>query len=477
VPASGDCDDGDASRNPGAVEVCGGGDEDCDGSTDEPGAAGEIASYPDVDGDGYGDEDATHVACTVPPGNLLAAGDCDDADDRINPDANEFCDGVDQDCDGRGDADALDQALFYRDADGDGFGSLADSIEACPTPAGYTTDRRDCDDTDPSVLSGDEYYDDLDFDGYGDPASVVVACGAPDPDDVTNGLDCDDTDAALPVDLWPDADGDGAGDDSAAPSLTCPGPGWSADALDCDDGEQAVNPGATEVCNGLDDDCEGTSDGPDAADATPWYTDGDGDGAGAGAAVVACDAPPDGVPTDGDCDDDDDTAFPGGTEVPGNGVDEDCVGGDGDADVDTDGDGLTDAQEAELGTDPRDPDTDADGVPDGVEGTVDSDGDGRVDPRDTDDDGDGIDSVVEGTGDPDGDGVENRLDLDSDGDGASDASEGEQGFLDAGGADPAPPPAEPSKWGCGCASAPSSSAMWPAAALLGLVVRRRSRSR
>ncbi|TXH71900.1 MAG: IPTL-CTERM sorting domain-containing protein [Thiothrix sp.] len=103
--------------------------------------------------------------------------------------------------------------------------------------------------------------------------------------------------------------------------------------------------------------------------------------------------------------------------------------------TDTDGDGLTDTQEAALGTDPSLVDTDLDGVPDKVEvGTdlskpIDTDGDGKIDALDTDDDGDGIptkgeDKNADGDKNPatnptdtDGDGKPNYLDADDDNDG------------------------------------------------------------
>lgn len=79
----GDCDDFDATVYPGATEVCDGVDNACQGSL--------MTGESDADGDGY-------VSCLS--SQTLATGDCDDHDPTINPDAEEVCDGLDNDCDG-----------------------------------------------------------------------------------------------------------------------------------------------------------------------------------------------------------------------------------------------------------------------------------------------------------------------------------------------------------------------------------------
>ena len=75
-----DCDDSDADAHPGAREVCGGGDEDCDGLVDgdDPGVTGQEALYTDGDGDGWGAGDAAD-ACAA-DGLVAEGGDCDDDD-------------------------------------------------------------------------------------------------------------------------------------------------------------------------------------------------------------------------------------------------------------------------------------------------------------------------------------------------------------------------------------------------------------
>lgn len=101
-----------------------------------------------------------------------------------------------------------------------------------------------------------------------------------------------------------------------------------AQAEDCDDTDAAVFPGATEVCNGVDDDCDQLTD-EEAVDASPWYRDADLDGYGNPAdLVLACQQPQGYTQDDTDCDDLHDQVHPGADEVPYDDLDNDCQGGD-----------------------------------------------------------------------------------------------------------------------------------------------------
>jgi len=192
---------------------------------------------------------------------------CDTGTVACEPQQEVAYDGIDQDCDG----------LDLVDVDDDGW------------PAAEVGGE-DCDDGDPEV---NPYADEV-CNGIDD-----------DCDGLADGQDDSLTDG---TDWCPDVDGDSYG---AAGSLSheCSQPqGYVADCSDCDDGDAAVNPGATEVCNGTDDDCDGLQDDDDSAvsGASTWYADADGDGYGdADSALQACDQPTGYVSDDSDCDDGD----------------------------------------------------------------------------------------------------------------------------------------------------------------------------
>ncbi|MCB9670850.1 MAG: putative metal-binding motif-containing protein [Alphaproteobacteria bacterium] len=207
---------------------------------------------------------------------------------------------------------------------------------------------------------------------------------------------------------------------------------------DCDDFDPAAHPGGTEVANdGVDQDC----DGQDLV-TYDCFQDLDGDGYGSTLSTDSADADctdPGEASNDDDCDDTQSTVHPGSTEIPNDGVDQDCNGQDlidTSAD-DTDGDGLTDADETNIyGTDPNDPDTDLDGLGDGAEVILHG-----TDPLDADTDNDRLidGGEVNGQGtdpldaDTDDDGIEDGTEVfdwgtdprlpDSDGDGLSDGAE------------------------------------------------------
>lgn len=136
-----------------------------------------------------------------------------------------------------------------------------------------------------------ELKDRLDLDGD----------GIPRPDD------CDDNDPDVGILSWyVDADRDGYGDPDAPLEQACEQrAGMAAIPYDCDDTTARINPVADELCNFVDDDCDGAADN-DAVDPSPWYLDSDGDGLGDETVVAeACVAPAGFVRDPGDCDDDD----------------------------------------------------------------------------------------------------------------------------------------------------------------------------
>jgi CSLREA domain-containing protein len=297
----GDCDDGSSQSYPGAREICDGLDNDCDLDVDE-------GLSPDRDGDGY----------TDPNGCLGSRDDCNDFEASIHPGAPmDVCNGIDDDCDG-----IIDNDLNV-DADGDGwFG--AGSCSSSPT---------DCDDDDPGVNPGaaevegngrdddcdgrtdeDPAREDDDGDGYCEDSYVCNGGARPG--------DCDDDNAAVHPGAFEVLDGldndcDGVVDDA---NDDFDGDGVTALGGDCNDFDASRYPGAVEGCNGLDDDCDGL---------VPLdEIDQDSDGS------RLC---------EGDCDDLNGRVRPGLAEDCADGIDNNCDGN-ADEDADSDGDGFTTCQ-------------------------------------------------------------------------------------------------------------------------------------
>jgi len=186
------------------------GDKDPDTGTD---------TGTDADGDGWSDGE-----------------DCDDDNAAIHPDADEVCDGVDNNCDGEIDGDdAVDRGTFYADADGDQHGDAGHPTTSCTQPDGTVSDSGDCDDGNAAVH--------------------------PDAGEVCDGIDnnCDDSiDENVTTVYYTDADGDGHGDTDAT-TEACEQPRDHVDVGgDCDDSDASRWPGAPEVCgDGVRNDCDG----------------------------------------------------------------------------------------------------------------------------------------------------------------------------------------------------------------------------
>ncbi len=389
-----DCDDGDATVYPEAAERCDGVDNDCNGDIDD----NIVTSwYIDGDGDGFGDPDSQVDSCDPPDGYISEGGDCDDSTAARSPDGVEICDELDNDCDEEVDEDAEDAATWYLDGDGDGYGVIDGAVSACVAPEGYSAENGDCDDNYPQInpgaaevcnsldddcdgqvddadpgldpASASVFYTDADGDGFGDPDATVYACIQPT-GAVLDATDCDDNaaeirpgaseicdsldndcdgavdDADSDLDLstatvfYSDADGDGYGS-ATATVRACLQPSTAVtDSTDCNDASAAINPAASEVCDSLDNDCDGDVDDADSSldlsTLSTWYRDADNDGLGDPATTATSCAQPTGyVSNSGDCDDDD------ATDTDSDGV-QDC------ADSDIDGDGLRNVWDAAV---------------------------------------------------------------------------------------------------------------------------------
>lgn len=134
-------------------------------------------------------------------------------------------------------ASVLPVLTYYADADNDGFGDFTNDSLDCSQPAGYVLNSDDCDDSDENV----------------NPAAIEVC----------NGID-DDCDGFIDEEggntYYADADLDGYGDPLVAmTSCTIPA-GYVDNNLDCDDSDANINPTAIELCNGIDDNCDGNID-------------------------------------------------------------------------------------------------------------------------------------------------------------------------------------------------------------------------
>ncbi|OGQ24060.1 MAG: hypothetical protein A2138_11235 [Deltaproteobacteria bacterium RBG_16_71_12] len=212
---------------------------------------------PDQDGDG-----SEAIAC--------GGDDCDDLDAARAPGMFEVCDAADHDED-------CNQATFgVRDTDGDG--ALDAGCRNVGDDGAIASSGDDCDDARRDVH----------------PSQAEVCDGRDN--------DCDgEVDDGVLITLYRDADGDGHGDPLADTLAWCTlAAGYAFVADDCDDVRDDIHPGASELCDDADNNCDGDTD-EDAR--LVLYVDEDDDGFGTSATIEACTAGPGRAPLPGDCDD------------------------------------------------------------------------------------------------------------------------------------------------------------------------------
>jgi hypothetical protein len=263
------------------------------GCAGDPGPCSELSqvvAFVDADGDGFGDDASEQLTCGLKQGYSAIGGDCNDADPLDLPGAAERCDALDNDCDGDVD-EGMPLKTYFVDGDGDGVGSVDSPVQACDLPPGAALEPGDCDDARADVS----------------PFATEICDGVDDDcDGRKDGLD-PSLDVSTETTFYLDADGDGYGD-PLAPELGCVPPADTvANADDCDDTDPAVTPGATEVCNDRDDDCDGRWDESDPdldpSELNTYYFDADSDGYGSSASTQACTEPLFYVDNSQDCDD------------------------------------------------------------------------------------------------------------------------------------------------------------------------------
>ena len=228
------------------------------GQTEETGIVDPLQE--DKDGDGY-----------------VMADDCNDQNESIYPGAPELCEEplVDSNCDG---------VTGGLDGDDDGFRACDDcddtddtifpnAVEICDTIDNDCDGQIDDDDDNLDASTANTYYLDTDDDSFGDPEQPVIACSLPD--------------------------------------------GASDNDLDCKDDDELIHPDADEICDLVDNNCDGFADRNDedllVSDEDPFcYPDSDGDGYGPTGVegIHTCYCVDDEADKTGDCDDDSDISHP-----------------------------------------------------------------------------------------------------------------------------------------------------------------------
>ena len=372
--SSEDCNDREASVFPGNQEICDGIDNNCDGQVDED---VQTQFYADVDQDGFGTEQLIVQACEAPEGFVPTGTDCDDTSAISFPGAEEVCDGLDNNCDEEVDEGLLQE--FYVDADGDGFGEESSIIEACDISLGISSVAGDCNDADPAQNP-----------------LITESC-----DGIDNN--CDGViDEGLQNVYYLDQDEDGYGDQQQTLEACVQPEGYVEQAGDCDDIESFANPGMAEVCDGIDNNCDGNTDESGALDALSYYVDADGDQFGTGAVLTGCVMPAGHTTMNGDCDDQNAQVHPSMVEIC-DGLDNNCDGQTDDSssvnqtlwflDDDQDGFGLSSTSQAScaqpqgyVSSDTDCDDTNASVSPSAAESCdgLDNDCDGLIDAQDDD---------------------------------------------------------------------------------------------
>lgn len=290
--------------------------DECDPDRDGDGILNEVDNCPNTPNPGQEDNNGNGQGDICEDdwdGDGINNGD-DNCPNDYNPKQNDLDnDGIGDQCD--------------MDIDGDGLPNAKDNCPETINPSQDDMDKDNIGDPCDKDIDGDGDYNDSDC----APTDATVSHGSKE---VCNGKD-DNCDGQIDemgsmdcITYYLDADKDGFGVALSSKCLCAPQPPYSAtNTKDCNDSNPEVNPNATEICNSLDDNCNGVVDETDANGCEDYYYDGDGDGWGL-SANKKCLCNPTGkysASKGGDCDDNDKGTYPGGAEVC-NSKDDDCNG-------------------------------------------------------------------------------------------------------------------------------------------------------
>ncbi|GAB6097499.1 hypothetical protein JCM14469_37530 [Desulfatiferula olefinivorans] len=280
--------------------------------------------YQDADNDGYSSGITDTASCSRPEGYKLAgelagtSGDCNDNDGSVFP----------------------GYAIWYQDADNDGYPSGTTDATSCTRPEGYklagelSGATEDCNDNDGLVFPGYlTWYQDADNDGYSSGTTNTTSCTRPEGYKLAGELagtsgDCNDNDGLVfpgYATWYQDADNDGYSS-GIIDTASCSRPeGYklagelAGTSGDCNDNDGSVFPGYA-----------------------TWYQDADNDGYPGGTTDTTSCTRPEGYKLSGelvgmteDCDDSDLSIHPGAVDTPNDGIDQDCDGSDAVAPQDT----------------------------------------------------------------------------------------------------------------------------------------------
>ena len=286
-----DCNDSNPDVHPGANEICNGIDDNCDSVIDGENSVGCIIYYYDGDSDTYGD--LNNKCLCSGEGNYTAtvSGDCNDSNPNIHPNATEFCNGIDDDCD-----------PMTPDGSGEQAPLNSNQIGVCSGSVKYCLDG----------TWQDYYYNINNYEAQ---------------EETCDGLDnnCDGSvDEGLTTTFYYDEDHDGYGTSSKTIQACSVPVNYSDNPNDCNDSNPNVHPDATESCNGIDDNCNGVIDEENAEGCTMYYYDGDSDTYGTSDNKCLCSGEGNYTATvSGDCNDSNANIHPNATEIC-NGIDDDC---------------------------------------------------------------------------------------------------------------------------------------------------------